>query len=600
MSLRVTWVFFLALTVVAVGCRRDRAVPYEGSESKVTPEASPVEEPYVPIEGKSLPEGTTELAVEGAPLLTSAGALRTVLAIDLDQDGDRDALFVRTEEEGLRTVLSLSPRDGSAFGTTSDLATLAEGCSIERAGLRTLSRRFAVAELALTCDAAPERGISIIALESTPRVGERIRMREDASSAANPLGLAVETRDVDGDGFEDALVELSIATTEGSEAIRASLPWLDRPGGLARDARQPEETLVELAGRAKEALASDPKTAASLAQSALTLHRALCRESGAPLLRFGDAHGLPCGRSAGAGRASAIRAAALARQGAHLEALEGLAGLESEALTVTAEDRALVERAFGTSNANERWSFRKIGAHPAMPRTPDARRSAIAFLDAETLVLRGEAPKTIRLNGDEGPPVPDDANDAVLRDPSGRFAVLDIVRTCDGVALRIVRSDDLVAGVLAGRPISEPLVEALPPPAGIACPRREPIPGATGFQLLGWAPQGIVVARASEVRVVPVTVQGEPAGAATVLEPSAALPAPLPSGPATPDGSHFAVATAYGILFVARSPGGKTRWIRPPGWEKAPFPIGDLALAPDASRIAVMRHDEIWLIDGLE
>lgn len=574
-------------------------MPYEGSESKLKDETPLTEEPFTPTQGRSLGEGVTELAVEGAPLFTSSGTLRAVMALDLDADGDRDALVVRTEE-GLRTVLAFAPRDGSSFGAMNDLATIAEGCSVDQAGLRTLSRRFAVVELSLTCDGQRERGLALVALEHTPRVGERLRIADDASGGSAPLGLAVQTRDVDEDGFEDAVIELGV-TMGTSEGIRVALPFFDRPGGLARDAREPEATFADLGKHAKEALKADPKSASALATATFELYRALCREGGAPRVRFGESLGLACGQSIGAGRAAAVRAAALAKQDLSLEALDALAALESSALEVTADDRALVDRAFGSAPSREKLSLRKIGVHPAPPRAPDARRSALAFLDDETLVLRGESPALVRLSEKKAVAMPEDASQVELRDPSGRFAVLDVVRTCAGIALRIVRANELVAGVLAGRPVSELLVESRPPPAGVSCPRKDPIPGAaSGFQLLGWAPQGIVVARGSEVRVVPVTLEGEPAGASTLLDPSAALPAPLPAGAAHTDGSHYAVPTPYGVLLVARIPGGKTRLLRPPGWESAGPPISDLAIAPDARRVAFLRGNDVWLIEGLE
>ena len=55
----------------------------------------------------------------------------------------------------------------------------------------------------------------------------------------------------------------------------------------------------------------------------LTLHGLFCREAGEPGLRFGDAPGVSCGRSAQAGSATATRVAALVRQGKLFEALAG-------------------------------------------------------------------------------------------------------------------------------------------------------------------------------------------------------------------------------------------------------------------------------------
>ncbi|MFW6067255.1 MAG: hypothetical protein ACOC97_02875 [Myxococcota bacterium] len=596
-----------ALVPACTACEDDPSgrVPFRQGADEPPDRPAPEDEdaPFEPAVARTFPEGTARVAVEGAPLTAAGGSVRALLPLDVDGDGDRDALLVRAADDGSAT-LAFARREGDGFRkveSVGDLAPAGEDCRTTDPSLRTVSRRYAVVSLQRICPDAAVRTLGILSIGDSPHLLERISLLPEEGRTPGEVRLGLRTADISGDDHEDVILEVAVRPPGAKEAGRVSLPWLDRPAGLARDKSEPDASLSEIADRAREALAEDPDAAASLAQRALALHGVLCRESDGARLRFGDTDGLTCGPSAGAGRAAAVEAAALARRGDFFAALQAEQRLTQPGYRVTETERGLVERAWARAPVPDGIRWRKVASHRP-GAMPDVHLPAVSFSDAETLLLRGGSPQVVDLETGESKPAPEAAGPGLVRDPTGELAVVDVHRTCEGYALSIVRAEDVVAGVVAGRPVAEPLLEPKAPPAGARCPDLD---GSSvredtgGWHVLGWAPQGVVAVRGAAVRIVPLTVDGQRAGEASELEPGTPPPAPLPRGQATPDGRTYVLGSAHGVLLRHTGPDGQTHLLRPEGWSGNAEPPEDVAIAPDASRVAVLRGGDVWVIEGL-
>jgi hypothetical protein len=619
--------------------------------------------------------------------------LRALLAIDVDGDGDRDALLLigragaaraepiapsRTGPPPPAAMLALARRDGTRFGPPRVVAPLPLGtgatsggsCEVGTASIRTVARALAAVTVEPHCATsvpgsvpdtnsmgAPPAPVPLsaappvtwlVALGPEPRVRESFGTLPAEGRAPGEVTLEVRAEDRDADGTEDVVVVVGIVGEGLPNPVRTELPWLDRPGGLARDTREPEAQWLAVAQRAKATLRRSPATALADARAVLVSHAAICRESGAPRLLVGGGEGVACRSSAAAGLAAAVAAQALARQGDVLGALEAWTSLDAPGRTVARVDRDAARRALETMPAEPGTTMRAGPSHRHRGG-PDVRLPAATFLpDGSGLLLRGSSPsrwieatgEVVAWSGGGAGGATDtagvgdgtgmagqgddavggsalrgepggrdggiDAGDVLVRDPTGRFAVVDVHRTCAGFALGIAAAAQVVEGVLVGRYHAEPLIAAAPPPAGSRCGPMATERGARaipesarfdpgGYVVLGWAPQGVVVARAGAVRVVPLDEGARPAGDATDLPAGTPAPAPLPAGVATPDGRLYAVATPFGVVVhdvVSR----RVALVRPPQWSTTPGDASDAAIAPDGRRIAVVKGERVLLL----
>jgi hypothetical protein len=562
-------------------------------------EETPAEPAFEPTIGQSFAEGTRRVAIQGAPIALDAGEVRAVLPVDLDADGDRDAIVV-SASDGSAELLH-ARRDGATFAGPRPLGRMpapVEGCTVGDVAMRTISTGYAVATLSRACPGGTSQSVWIVSLEAQPRLRESVTLLPEEGRAPGEVRIAIRTRDSDGDGHTDVLLDVSVtpAVLPGDAAqappAAASIAWLDRPGGLARDTAEPEAAIAALAQRARDARERDPAAALAAARQALALHAALCREAGAPRVRFGDADGIACRASEGAGRAAAMATFALARRGEVFAALAARARLDEPAFRVSAADRRLADEAL-TALATTEGVRTNEGPAALAGAAPDVHLPLVGFRDERTLVVRGAAPAVYRI-GDDGiapsdPPATVEG-DLVLTDPSGRWAVVDVRRTCEGHVLVIVRAAEVVSGVVAGRAVSEPLLEPRTPPPGSACPRTLAA-GARdddgGWRIAGWAPQGVVAIRRDEVRLVPLTVDARPAGDPVALDPGTPVPAPLPPGRMSPDGSAYALVTPIGIVVRHDS---RARAFRPASWTPE---VTDVAVSPSGRRVAFVAGGRV-------
>lgn len=532
------------LSLLAVACGDDPPRVPTRPEAAPTPESEVATEAR-PAEIRALPAGTRSVSVEGAAIELS-GEVRALLTLDLDGDGDRDALLVRHDVEAGRVAITLALREADRFQTR-DLGPLAtEGCAIDAAALSQPSASTFFAEARLSCpDERPSLTHRWALSKSAP---PRVRL---TTSTRDPAALAFATRDLDGDGHEDLEATL---TLEGADPI--TFRWLDRPGGLAQERGEPTATLDRL-------LRADAARGAALAGM-------LCGPSA--LVRFGaGSWGLECPERA---TAAAERATVdtLLRAGELLAALTALdeGGAASEAALDAAAAR-------GVTLTELPFTYRR---EPSL----DPTHLALAF-DGEELIVFGATADALRPDGLSRPA---DAEPLPIRSDDRRFAVLGVRDRCARVEIALARALTDDSSLSFG---SRQAAHTVPlfVDDGASCPDR-PSP----WRVLGWAPQGLLAARASERRVVPLTTEALPTGAPMVLGASDPWPAPAQGGRITPDGSTWILERAEGVVHV--SPAGVALW-RPAGWSAGPAPSA-AALSADGRRVVVLRGERLFRLSA--
>jgi hypothetical protein len=429
----------------------------------------------------------------------------------------------------------------------------------------------------------------LLSLEAPPRIYERFEVLGDAETS--PLALRAEAQDADGDGHADFLLEALKRGDSGDAALK--LAWLDRASGLSQDLREPETTFAAWASAAQSQLAKAPEQAAASAARLLFYERSLCRERGEAVLLISGSAGIACGQS----KAATAALATLVLAHAKLQQVpDAIAAYGELARRSARPDKRTLERvlnALGNLPRTQGVTLRE-GPRVELSERPRLTLPGARFSDEEHLLLKRAVPVIYDLSrGEEA--APSAVPDVLVRDPSGQLLVSDIERDACGLDhLRIERAPRPEAVYVPGALVSSP---ALLPSAGR--PACKQAGGKThvesGFQVLGWAPQGVVLARGPEVWVVPLDLQGQPAGEPFALPERAPLPAPLPSGAGSSDGVHYAQLSPAGVLVFSRSGAPPELW-RPDGYSAIAASARQVAISPSGRRAAVVANGGVYIL----
>ncbi|MCS6799138.1 MAG: hypothetical protein NZ898_11535, partial [Myxococcota bacterium] len=452
--------------------------------------------------------------------------------------------------------------------------------------LERLGTGFAIARAQIPFEGVLAPWYAISPVRGAPTSAVALGVLPETGRTDGELALSFAADDRDGDGAQDVVVTVRVAGQE------VRLTWLDRPAGLARDAAEPSTTITRLVREARQASRRDPRRGLASATAAIALFDRLCREAAAPRLRVGEADGLPCGASASRERtrAALIEIAALVRDGRASEALEAAERLEWMRMPLTQTDRDQLSRTLLQLPAVSEAAVREGPMLEAVPG-PSVRLAPMGWLDARTLLLRGD-PET-RLDAESEQVVHGEGTAEVrILDPSGRFAATGIERGCEGYVLLVHSAAEVLGPVVAGRPIARVPLAPRAPPAHAHCPGDLPeaVRADTGgFHLLGWAPQGVLVARGGQLWLVPLDAEVRPAGPPTPIAPTEPVPAPVQAGAMAPDGSAWARVTPAGIaVHVTGQP--TARLYRPNGWDPS---VRDVAVAPGGVRVAFLAGGRV-------
>jgi len=627
------------------GCEDRPAVPFKLSTSRRGSYEQPQPQPGVTVPGTgaragvSFAAGTTQVDLAGRGLVLSEGAVRAALEAELDGDPPAELLLVTEDADG-RPVLAYTRQSDRGWAPPEPVAGTAPvdaPCTLQAASLELLDTSYAMARGDLDCPvadepaaagddatsaalpgppdppapdgpppstapgakpasgrptAAPpapgtrrERHLWIVALERTPRLVERVATGVPEDDHALRVEAGLQTRDLDGDGHSDLVLGLDARGGDRPQA-HVDVELLSRAGGLSQSAREPETALLALADRAKAERKGNAARAAETARQVLALHGALCRESGTALVRIGASRGLACGASLAAGRAASVLAAALATQGHLLEAIETYETLGQPRYRLTDNDWERARVALSARADANSHEFRP-GPQVAARSGPSARRSAIAFLDEQRLLLRGNPAQSYDLASGELTPI-GIAGGITITDPSGRHAVSAIVRSCQGYHLSIVEASRIALGVVAGASTSEPLIVTAAPPEGAHCPQLTPGQRRDdgGFRALAWTSRGVVLARGQALWLLALDGSARAAQPAIELAPSTAITGlPPHTSELTSDGRYHALITPLGVAIHDRKLDA-TRLVALPA--DGP-PVTDVAISPSSRRIAVVR-----------
>jgi hypothetical protein len=294
-------------------------------------------------------------------------------------------------------------------------------------------------------------------------------------------------------------------------------------------------------------------------------------------------------------------------------AAEAVARLDAETLTVSPAERAMVLRAYGRAPTPRGLVMRKLADVP--------ERGGISFLDDQHVQLPGgrvmsihePAPSPAAHPREDGgvptagnqtatspsgatmhplPPPRPHAGSVV--DPSGRFRTARVGRSCSSYVVELSALDPLLHG-----PERLANIAALPAArcAGGA-PSAIEAPDDGGYVPLGWAPQGLVVARADELWVVPLSGDARPAGAPFQVARGALPPAPV-NGPAIQrDGARYVTALEAGVVLHQLTPEPSVTLLRPSGWSDiaGAVVVRGVALAPSANAVVVQRGAAVYLL----
>lgn len=644
MSLRASIALVSALGCLGGGCGDDGPlVPFKLQDKGTgagTTTGGPAPEAE-PAEGVAYPELTERITVQGHTLSVKGHAFRAALEADLNQDQRRDVLLVLQNERGA-PVLASALADAEGLGTVEPKGALlgeGESCVVESLALSRLSATFVLLRMRAACGepaelppsaavrqappAPPEPGEPspaspghdapaeppaakaprpvdvLIRIDGEPSVVERLVIDADAPAselpAAEPrasVSAAWSAGDVDADGHIDLTLQLT-TKVPGQDAVTLAVRLLDRPSGLARDTSEVEKVWLTLADESKLARRGQPDRAYALATRVVASHAAICRESGEAAIELSGERGIPCGASLAVGRAATIEAAVLARRGKLLRAIAIAREVQRSAVySLTDNDRERVRYALDERTKPVAW---RHGPAVTLGAAPAVRRSAIAFLDESRLLSRGvQGALAHDLTSGAEEPASAALAALVIQDPAGKRALTALATRCDGVHGSVVAATQVVAGLVTGAPIAEPLLW----PSGLgadACEKEHVVfDDAPELQVLGWTRAGVVLAADGALYAVAI----DDASRARAPEPLAASRAEALSelGPSAVSPAGIAlVPTSAGLVRVG--PDGKTALF---GWPAglARAAVNDVAVSPAGRHLAVLAGGRVHLADA--
>lgn len=602
----------LSALTFAAACGK-RTVPFkrDGTTAapSATPDAGPTAAAPVP-QGQTYPPRTQRIELGPRKLEIGEGAIRASLELAGPKpDAPTTLLLVLERPDGALTLERRLSADDETWADSERIALLldptleSDRCAVDAARLSALSPTSAavVADLQCTSSGAPaatppqpaapasgEQRIWAAALAPAPRVIATVAVLP-ASDPTLGLVAALEQLDLDGDNRLDLLVRIVAALGDDSPPP-IELKLFDRAGGMTREGVEPENTLHKLAERAVEAHTKREPRAESLARSVLLLHRALCKEPGSPRLLI-SGRGLDCGASLAAGRAASVLTAELARQGKLLDALEASRGMQQPFYRLAEADLARAQQALRARADNAGLAWRE-GISVDVARAPAVRHSALGFIDDGHVLIRGPTARSYDIAANRADPVGINAG-LDLVDPTGRHTVASIKRSCEGYHLAIVRSSQVVAGIVTGPSVAEPLFAHAPPPAGARCPdlSAEQRRDQGGYRVVEWTAAGIVLARAQNLLLLAVDSGANASEPAKALAAGDPLPSVTYSGEFTPDGRSHVWLSPEGIALRDRSRDA-VRFLSPPAGTGS---MTDVAISPSGRTLAVLRGGRLFV-----
>lgn len=562
--------------VLVGGCPGRKQVPFGLKDAESSPAEQPpaaTEEPAAesPKSQRFGPE-QVEVPIGESTLVLAAGYALAAFPVDLDGNDPMDALVVSADPQEVR-LLAAYPRGLDVVARSIDAFLVPDQCTEPSAEIRQLSPALVGVRIEHACEGGNRTNFWLLTTEAQPRVRERITVLPPNEHSTEPIVLELRAEDRDADGYDDVVADVRIGETH------IPLAWLNRPGGFARDPSQPEATLQVLADGANASMSSDLDGANKAALAVLDAFVALCRESGAARIGLSGAQGLQCRRSPATAKALAIAVTAAIRRGSFVRAFELQRWWEQEVTEPTPEQRALVQTAWRRARPQAATTWRVID--------DESGRASLYFPDDDTLVIDASSPRSIQLSSGLKTTLAQSQVLAPARDPGGRYAIRSVRATCAGFEAEV--------GLVRSKQTHRVSIEQRADRARCRAPMDRP---ASTFEwaVLGWAPQGLVVASGDLLRIVPLNALARPAGRPIDLSAGSPLPAPVRGARITPDGSRYVIPHPEGIVVRDWRDGGSGVWLRPANWSEVPGELRSVALSPSGRQVAVQKGSEIRLL----
>lgn len=563
----------MLVLVATLGCSRDRQVPFGLEPSLDAPAEPTTEVPAEPTVGEVYPPGEQlTLNVGEAAHAFSSGHALASLPLDLDEDGALDLFYLRADAQrtelgiALQRTQHLDPRGVAEF-------VVPDECQDARGTLSVLNAKMVLATVEHVCPDGERETYWLATVEAQPRIRERITLLPPTEANPTAISLTIAAADQDQDGHDDVVVTFVVG------GMQVPVTWLDRPGGFARDTHQPEQALHERAQEAaKSTVGAD---AMKRAREVLSAFETLCREGGDARVGFSGTQGIQCKDSEGAGVAAAVLVRALVRQNKFFEAHRVMEWFTHPDVNVPTAELDKVRATWKKARTPAKVKWESVDT--------ESSEATLWFQDAITLRVGGARPREIDLRSKTRTSIRRPDGVPPVHDPSKRFGVRQVLRTCNGYEAEI----QSLTGQAKRRSRALLVQEPQPSPCS---PLKERKSSPDEWQVLGWAPQGLVAFRGTRLRVVPLDTTARPAGQPIDLQPDGLPPAPLAGAAVTPTGSHHVLATRDGLLLRQLGRNAKAIWIRPSDWDSVAGDVRNVALSPDATLIAVRKGSDIRVV----
>lgn len=569
-------------------------------------------------------DGTT-FALDGVSVHAPPGERFTrYVAMDIDGDGDRDAVVARTRAQG--PTVSLLRREPAGFTDVPIAGNVSPSDPRCRdVDLHSTSPRSVV--VSFTCD--PGQGtetVNSVSDGSAPPsvVREHLVIRlvpepavtlDVAQLFPTPrntvLDTTVDAVDRDGDGRDDVVVTLMARRpNERSDlAVRASVVLMDRPGGYARDTSEPEGSFVRLASMARAWVRRRPMDVLAMVDRVVRLRRALCLESGAARVRIGHQVGVPCAGSSGLSSIAETLARAYVTLGEYPSAWALTRPDSASELGVVSSERWFAELRRATPQ--EPGIVARAGPFiaQALEASLQVRASALVLAPAvapTTVLLRGPVTARIDLATLTATPgEPGSLLDVLTRAPDGSLALQGFYQTCDGIVVALCPAHALECtsvppqpGTLPPGAITVRLTDLPSADHAARCLQNdgavEPVLRSVDVRALGFGREGLLVLYQGRLfRVVPG------AGLATPLGVGAPLGGPFPAGSSVSESGEYAVVASTEGLFV-RDPAGRWRLWSAPALVGRYRQLTDLTIANDGRTVVGLLGGQLWVLQRTE
>ncbi len=239
---------------------------------------------------------------------------------------------------------------------------------------------------------APTRALHLLRLDAGgARTLQQLRLAD--APDGEKLSVAVETTDQDGDGHDDAKVTFTLLHEGTERESSASLIWLDRAAGLARDDAEPQKSFADI-GSIEVVRSKGKNTSARVAErldNARRLYAYLCSESGTHRITDADGVAVSCGdlsRAFQHFRLAELRAALTLGQ--HASAVSVLDRADWYGTQPSEKERAALEKELFAQLPVVATRRTPVRAR-ARAEAPEPRRSPLAFDVDGNLLVQGPA-----------------------------------------------------------------------------------------------------------------------------------------------------------------------------------------------------------------